>query len=413
MGQRVVVIGGGIVGLSSAWYLAERGHEVVVLDDTDGSDNCSHGNMGYVAPSHIVTLSAPGMVAKGLRWMLNPESPFYIKPRLDLDLLRWGWLFYANATDAHVERSIPALRDLSLLSRDLYTQLHAGGLPFELWDRGLIMAYRTDKGRAGEEHVAGLASRAGLVVEQLDADQVRTKLPGVEVDVTGGVFYPQDAHVNPREVMAALRSALVARGVALRWRTAVTGLESSGKRVTGVRCGAEVVACDEVVLAAGSWSGRLGKAADLNLPIQPGKGYSFTLRNVPVQLAVPMILAETKVALTPFGDDLHIGGTMELSGFNNHTDPRRVRGLVRAVETYLPNIPVAAPSEVWNGLRPVSPDGLPYIGRSKRWDNLVVAAGHAMLGMSLGPATGHLVADTIDGQQPSFDTRPFNPDRFA
>lgn len=413
MGKRVVVVGGGIVGLSSAWYLAERGHDVVVLDDTDGSDGCSYGNMGLVAPSHIVTLSAPGMVAKGLRWMLNPESPFYIKPRFDRDLARWGWLFYSNATNEHVERSIPPLRDLSLLSRSLYLDLRAAGVDFDFYERGLFMLFRTEKGRHDEEAIANLARNAGLEADTLSADEVRARQPGVELDILGGVFYPQDAHVIPPQVMAALKRALAARGVELRWSQRATGFVKQGDQVAGVRATDGVVEADEVVLAAGSWSVRLGRDLGLVLAMQPGKGYSFTQRQAPRQLDAPVILAETKVAITPMGPDLHFGGTMELSGFNTRIDPRRIRGILRAIETYLPNLEVEPPATPWSGLRPVSPDGLPYIGRVPRWRNLTVAAGHAMLGMSLGPGTGRLVADAVDGTEPGFDVSAFAPSRFS
>lgn len=413
MGKRVVVVGGGIVGLSSAWYLAERGHDVVVLDDTDGSDGCSYGNMGLVAPSHIVTLSAPGMVAKGLRWMLNPESPFYIKPRFDRDLARWGWLFYSNATNEHVERSIPPLRDLSLLSRSLYLDLRAAGVDFDFYERGLFMLFRTEKGRHDEEAIANLARNAGLEADTLSADEVRARQPGVELDILGGVFYPQDAHVIPPQVMAALKRALAARGVELRWSQRATGFVKQGDQVAGVRTTDGVVEADEVVLAAGSWSVRLGRDLGLVLAMQPGKGYSFTQRQAPRQLDAPVILAETKVAITPMGPDLHFGGTMELSGFNTRIDPRRIRGILRAIETYLPNLEVEPPATPWSGLRPVSPDGLPYIGRVPRWRNLTVAAGHAMLGMSLGPGTGRLVADAVDGTEPGFDVSAFAPSRFS
>lgn len=413
MSQHVVVVGGGVVGLSTAWYLALAGHRVTVVDTSPAGDGCSYGNMGYVAPSHIVTLSAPGVVKKGLRWMLDPESPFYLKPRLDLGLLRWAWLFYSSATEAHVERSIPPLRDLSLLSRRLYGELRDAGLGFELEEKGLIMAYRTPKGREDEEQTGRRALGAGLEVEFLDADEVRAREPGIELDVTGGVFYPQDAHVRPPQLMAALQRALGERGVDLRWSTRVSGFATRGRRVVGVESPQGTIDCDEVVVAAGSWSGKVARQLGLRLPLQPGKGYSFTLREVPRQIEIPMILAETKVALTPMGPDLHIGGTMELSGFGSPTLPGRVRGIVRAVETYLPGLPIEQPERVWSGLRPVSPDGLPYIGRSAKWANVTIAAGHAMLGMSLGPGTGALVADLIDGRPSSVGLEPFSPDRFA
>ena len=414
--KHVGVIGGGIIGLSSAYYLHRAGQRVTVFDRNCIVDGCSFGNAGMIVPSHIIPLAQPGMIAKGLRWMLRSTSPFYVKPRLNADLLRWGWLFYQHANARHVERAIPALRDISLLSKKLYQELAADdNFAFGWQERGLLMLYKTAAAEHDMVEEAAVANQAGVEAQILTAQQTQTLEPDVRLDVRGAVFYPGDAHLNPGELIRALVAYLRQNGVQFLERQTVTGFETRGSRITRIRTDAGDYPVDEVVVAGGAWSPELAKQLEMRLPLQGGKGYSFMLKNLTLNIRVPAIMLEARATATPMGRDLRFAGTLEVAGTDQSINLNRVRGIVEGIHQYYPDIPVTMPAveTVWKGLRPCSPDGLPYIGRAGRFDNLTMATGHGMMGLSLGPATGQLVAEIIVGQMPSMDLAPFRPDRFS
>lgn len=421
----VGIVGGGIIGLCSAYYLQKAGHRVTLFDQHPIADGCSFGNAGMIVPSHIIPLAQPGMIAKGMRWMLNSTSPFYVKPRLNLDLARWGWLFYRHANDAHVQRSIPVLRDLSLLSKTLYQEMARPGgtanggadgppLAFEWQERGLFMLYKT----AGAEHEmaeeAEVANRAGIEAQLLTGQQVQDLEPHTRVDVRGGILYPGDAHLNPNQLIQSLVAYVRNAGATLLENRAVTGFGKSGGQVTSVQTAKGAVPVDAVVVAGGAWSPVISRQLGLNLSLQGGKGYSFMLRNVANNVRIPAIMLEARATATPMGTDLRFAGTLEVAGTDMTVNMNRVRGIVQSINQYYPDIPVEMPKTetVWRGLRPCSPDGLPYIGPTPRFGNVVLATGHGMMGLSLGPATGKLVADLISNVPASLDLTPFRPERF-
>lgn len=417
--RKIVILGGGIIGLCSAYYAAQRGHRVTVVDRQPAErDGCSFGNAGMIVPSHFVPLAAPGMVALGLKWMANPESPFYIQPRFDRDLIAWGFRFWKSATAGHVQRSAPLLRDLHLASRAAYEELaELPGMDFGLVRRGLLMLCRTDHALEEEARLATTANQLGVPAEVLDARQTAAKDPGVTMSVAGSVYFPKDCHLSPGRFMAALQQRAEQMGVTFAWGSEVTGIRCEGdRRLAGLRvAGRDEIQGDEFVLAGGSWSAGLARQLGLGIPLQAGKGYSLTLPN-PRQLPqLCSIFTEARVAVTPMGSALRLGGTMEISGLKEDINPARVRGIVRSVSGYFPEFRDEdfAGIAPWRGLRPCSPDGLPYLGRTARFDNLVIATGHAMMGLSLGPVTGKTVADLVTGVRPPIDLALLNPDRFA
>lgn len=415
MSQHVVIIGGGVIGLCSAYYLNRSGFKVTVIDQTSGQDSCSYGNAGMIVPSHVMPLAAPGMIAKGVRWMFNPESPFYVRPRLNADLMRWGWLFYRNSSAKHVERAVPALKNISVLSKDLFRSMSQNGLQFQFEEQGLMMLFQSEKVGQEEVETAELARVAGLQAEVLTASQVQAMEPEVKLDIAGGVYYPGDAHLVPGEFMATLKRQLAVNGVQFLWDTTLLNFQFDRGQLRGVLTSAGEIVADEVVIATGSWSGEVARKLNMKLPMQAGKGYSFTVPKVKTQLKVPSILCEAKVAVTPMVNDLRFAGTMEIAGIDHSVNPKRVKGIVDAASRYFPEFEFESPAneQVWAGLRPVSPDGLPYIGRTARWKNVTIATGHAMMGLSLGPATGKLIADVLTNESPEVDMACFNPDRFA
>lgn len=421
--KKLVVVGAGVVGLCSAYYAAKRGMDVVVLDrDLKSEDGCSFGNAGMVVPSHFIPLAAPGMIAKGARWMMNPESPFYVKPRLSFDLMRWGFLFWRHANEEHTERVKELLAEMSLASRALFEELEGEG-DFGLVKKGLLMLCNTQKGLDGEVEVARMANELGIKAEVCDARRVAELDPAITMDVAGGVWFEQDCHLEPARLMGLLRDRLAAMGVEVRYGAEVDGFIRKGKDVCGVelvdgpmRDGAsngvnEVVGCDDVVLAGGSWTSDLTKVLGTRLPLQAGKGYSLSLEN-PVEMPeLCSIFVEGKVAVTPMGNQLRFAGTMEVGGNDLSVNARRVQGIVKSVKGYYPKFKDEDFEGVkpWAGLRPCSPDGLPFIGNLPSAPNVVVATGHAMMGLSLGPITGQMVADLVERK--NVDSR-LGVDRF-
>lgn len=418
MTKHVVIVGAGIVGLASAYYSARRGHRVTVVDRSPAvRDGCSFGNAGMIVPSHFTPLAAPGMVALGLRWMWNPESPFYIKPRCDRELLAWGLRFWRSATRRHVARCAPVLRDLSLAGRACYEELASeeNSDDFGLVRRGLLMLCRTQHALDEEITTAERARELGIPAVVLDRAQLAEMEPDVEMDVVGGVHFPRDCHLSPNRLMAELEQRAAALGAEFRLNTEVVGWRLAGGRLAAVNTTGGEVAGDEFVLAGGAWSGELVRGLRLRLPMQAGKGYSLTLAS-PRQLPrICAILTEARVAVTPMGTALRFGGTMEIAGLDETINERRVRGIINAARAYYPAFRAESFVGVkpWCGLRPCSPDGMPYLGRTARFDNLVIATGHAMMGLSLGAITGKIVAELLIGEEPQFDLSLLSPDRFG
>ncbi len=416
LSAHVVVVGGGAVGLCVAGEAAARGFRVTVLDraPADARDGCSYGNAGMIVPSHIVPLAAPGVVSQAIRWMADPASPLAVKPRLERDFLAWSWRFVRSATAEHVRRAAPLLRDLHLASRALYERI-AGDHDIGFAPRGLLMLCATREGLAAARHEAELARQLGVPAEEFDGAEVARYEPALAVRCAGGVFYPRDAWLAPGAMMTGLRARATARGVTMRDGVDVQALRVEGGVIRAVHTSAGDIDADHVVLAAGVWSDALARTAGVRLPLQAGKGYSVTCDPAPARLSVCAILSEARVAVTPMGSALRVGGTMELAGLDPRIDPRRVDAILRALPRYYPSLDPAAFARIapWAGFRPCSPDGLPYIGRTRHATNLLIATGHAMMGISLAPVTGALIADLLEDRQPALDLALLAPDRFA
>ena len=417
MQKHILIIGGGVIGLSTAYYAARRGHRVTLIERQPAArDGCSFGNAGMVVPSHFVPLAAPGVVGTAFKWMWNPESPLYIKPRLDGELLSWGWKFLRAANARHVARSAPLLRDLSFASRACFEELSAlPGHEFGLVQKGLVMLCQTQHALDDESKYAAQANELGVPAQVLNPRQLAELDPGVTLSVAGGVYFPKDCHLSPARFMGALQRHLEAAGANLAWATEVTGWRVNGSRIEALRTDRGDFTADEYVLCGGSWSPGVARDLRLKLPMQAGKGYSLTLAR-PRQLpALCSIFTEARIAVTPMDGALRFGGTMEMAGLNEHINERRVRGIIRAVPQYFPQFTEEdfAGVQPWRGLRPCSPDGLPYVGRTTRYTNLSLATGHAMMGLSLAPITGKLVAEILSGEKPALDVGLLDPDRYA
>ncbi len=415
--QRVVICGAGIIGLCCARSLRARGHDVTVIERApEDRDGCSFGNAGMIVPSHFIPLAAPGMTTLALKWMFDAKSPFYIRPRLSVDLITWGLRFMRAANADHVTRSAPVIRDLSLASRALYEQLaEETANDIGLIQRGLLMLCKTQHTLDDEAGVATRARELGLPAEVVSAARAAEIDPDVRMDIAGAIYFPLDCHLTPQCLMPSLLRLARAAGVKFQWSTEVTGWRTAGRRVAAVRTTAGELEADEFVLAGGSWSPKTVRSLGLTLPMQAGKGYSVTLPR-PRQLPrLCSIFTEARVAVTPMGSALRVGGTMELSGMDESIQSERVAGITEAVPRYFPDFSAADFRDlpVWRGLRPCAPDGMPYIGRFARHENLCAATGHAMMGLSLAPITGQLVAEILSGEKPSIAIDSLRPDRFS
>ncbi len=412
----VLIIGGGAVGVCAAYYLREAGYRVMLVDRGEIGSGASHGNMGLVVPSHSVPLAAPGVVTQGLKWMFRPDSPFYIKPRLDPALIRWLWAFWKASKEDRMRRAIPLIRDLSLQSLTLFSRLdELEGVEFDYHRRGVLALYRTPEGMEEGEEELRLLSSYGLEIDELTPDGLADALPGLELNAQGGLHFRQDAHLTPGKFVRSLAAYLERHGVDVRTGTEVTGFTKEKGRITIAHTTRGDVAAGEVVLTAGSWSAALGRLAGVSLPIQPAKGYSVTIRRPAAWPEQPFMLSESRVAVTPMGDTLRIGGTLELAGMDRSINRRRVAAILDAVPRYLPSFDIGAHEivETWCGLRPCTPDGLPFLGRVPVIPNLIVAAGHAMIGVSLGPVTGKLVRQILAGERTDIKLDLLAVDRFA
>ncbi len=413
--MHITIIGAGVIGLTVAYYLRKEGHEVTIIDRGNGTNNCSFGNAGYISPSHFIPLASPGIVAQGLKWMLSSTSPFYIKPRLNTSLVKWGLKFYANANEKTVAQNAPHLNNILQLSRnlivDLDQELDHG---FQLETKGCFMLYKSAETGHHEAELAHEAKKYGMEALVLSKEEVQVMEPEVEVDVLGGVYFPIDCHLHPVRMMEMLEKANISKGVKILYSQEVTDFETVGGKVKAVITDKSNYKCEHLVVAGGAWLELLSNRLGINLLLQPGKGYSTTYLERNKNLKHPAILVDDRVAMTPLGSELRIGGTMELGGINQDVNMKRVTPIVTAANSYYPDLNLETPaiSNVWTGLRPCSPDGLPYIGNSTHHTNVTVAGGHAMLGISLAAGTGLLVKQLIHNEKTEIPMDAFRLDRF-
>jgi D-amino-acid dehydrogenase len=360
-------------------------------------------------------LAAPGVPQKVFAWMFRPDSPFHLKPRFNRNLLGWLWSFMTHCNQKHRDRSLPILGDLSQASAALYRDFARDpNLDFDHGDDGLLHIANTNKGFADLVSEAELHNAIGVKGTIVTSEEIPDYLPGLRTHVSGAVFYPEDQHVNPAKFVTQLVDQLPGENVSLHEETEVTGFNESGGRLASVETTKGKFTADHFVLAAGSVSPQLTRQLDIHVPVQPAKGYSITIPKPDGCPPTPLLLTESKVAVTPMGESLRFAGTLELTGHDDRLNLRRVQAIVDAVTQYLPDLKLPQPTEreIWHGFRPCTPDGLPIIGPTRRYNNLILATGHAMIGQTLGPATGLLVAQLIARQDPIVDPTPFSPDRF-
>ncbi len=415
MNKNIHIIGGGIIGLTSAWYLTEAGHKVTVVDRNDFTDSTSHGNAGMIVPSHFTPMSSPGVISQGIKWMFDNKSPFYIKPRLSLDLLNWTMQFKKSCNIQHVNRCMPVLYEFNEWSKTLYKEFSEDPkFNFCFEEKGLLMLYKTDKQRIEEIEMADKANALGIEAEIVEGLRLKRLEPNVTLNVLGGVYFPGDAHLYPNKFIYQLHKELIDKGVQFVSGQNVIKFKSEKGLITKILMSDKSeMNVENVVATGGAWTPLLLRKLGVKILVQGGKGYTFTIKNATSRPNIPTILSEAKVAITPMGDDLRIGGTLELGGLSKKVNRNRLNGILESIPKYYPFLKLQKPDidTVWQGYRPCTPDGMPFIGKVPSFNNLVVATGHGMMGMSMGPATGKLVSEIVDDIDPHIAMNLFKVDR--
>jgi D-amino-acid dehydrogenase len=415
MNQRkeILIIGGGVIGVCIAYYLTAENYDVTLVEKNQICSGSSHGNAGLISCANPIPMAEPGVIKKGLRWMLDAEGPFYIKPRLDLELLRWVLGFRAACREKPLRRAIDVTLAMKRISTQLSGELTAESKLALGWQKkGRMLVYQKADGLKDGVETLNSLKQYGVSGKILDSDGVREIDPNLQPSVVGGIYYPDYEHVLPERYVKGMARIAENRGAALKTETEVIGFETAGKRITKVVTTRGDFSPDQIVLAAGSWSPVIAKDLGLRIPIQPAKGYSITVKRPPGCSETPLSLADHKIAVTPMGEQLRFSSNLELVGYDSSINRRRVAATRRAVKLYLAGIDDLELIQLWSGFRPNTPDTLPIIERNQAYANLVLATGHDMLGMTHSLITGKLVSEIIDGKKPSVDLNPFRLSRF-
>lgn len=409
----VLVLGGGVIGLACALHLLRAGRSVVLLERDRVAAATSHGNCGTITPSHAAPLAMPGMVGQALRWMLRPDAPFHVALRLDPALFGWLLKFARRCRNDVFERTLAVKAPLLRLSRQVIEALiHREGLDCGFETLGTLNVYRDAHGFEKSMELARMLDAHGLPVRTLDAAACRQMEPMLRSDIAGGHFNPGDAHLRPERYGAELARVVRALGGHIHEGTPVTGFRTESGRIVEVETANGAFRGHDVVLALGSWSPLLARRLGLRIPIQPGKGYSITYTRPARCPRIPMTFKERAVCVTAWQDGYRLGSTMEFSGYDTTLNRTRLTALKRGAAEYLDLPEGLREVERWYGWRPMTHDDLPILGRSAKLQNLVLASGHGMLGVTMSAATGLLVSELIAQRPPSLDPAPFAPNRF-
>lgn len=409
----VLILGAGVIGLSCAWYLLQRGRRVTVLDRGRIGGGASHGNCGTLTPSHSAPLAMPGMIGKAVRMMWQKDAPFHVAPRLDPELFGWMLRFAGRCNWRDFHAANRAKAQILVHSRGLIGDLVAAqGLDCGFAANGTLYVFREQESLdAFGWHLDSLRD-VGIPVEERSTAQLRELEPCLRDSVIGGVFHPGDAQLRPDRYVAELARLVRAAGAEIVEDCAVDDFATSGARIESVTTSRGPWRADEVVLALGAWSTPLARRLDLRIPLQPGKGYSITYERPARAPRIPLVLKEDSVCVTAWADGYRLGSTMEFAGYDESLNRLRLDALRRGAARYLHEPEGPRVLEEWFGWRPMTWDDLPLLGRSARWNNLTLATGHGMLGVSMSLASGELVAQTMTGATPTLDPAPYSPQRF-
>ena len=407
--MKVLVLGGGVIGVACAYYLAKAGHEVEVVDRQSGPAlETSFGNAGEVSPGYSAPWAGPGVPIKAIQWMLMQHSPLVIWPMLDPAMWRWGLMMLANCTQKAYALNKSRMVPIAEYSRDCLKALRAEtGISYDDRAQGTLQLFRTQKQLDSIGGDVAVLKQYGVPFEVLDRDgfcKVEPALKLTQEKFVGALRLPNDETGDCFKFSNRLAEMAAALGVKFRWSTRIEALQVGGGAITGVYTDAGLLKADRVVLALGSHSPQLLAPVGIRIPVYPVKGYSITVPITDAQYAPEStIMDEThKVAVTRLGDRIRVGGTAELAGYSLNLREARRGTLNHVVSDLFPKGGDISKATFWCGLRPMTPDGTPIIGNTPV-QNLLLATGHGTLGWTMAAGTGRVIADIVSGKQPDID----------
>ena len=410
----VLILGGGVIGLACAYYLLEAGRGVTVLEQGTAGCGSSHGNCGTLTPSHATPLAMPGVIGPALRTLFDPDAPLRIAPRFDPRLWKWLFGFARRCNWNDFRAATRAKAPLLLESRRLIEALIAKeSLDCEFESSGTLYVFRNEAEFERSRWLPQALGEIGLPIETLEGAAVDAMEPALKPGAAGGYFNPGDAHLRPNRYVEGLAALVRKKGGTIEEGARIESVAREGTRIVRVATGRGDFSGREVVLALGAWSPTLARQVGLDLPIQPGKGYSITYERPKLAPRIPLVLKERSVCVTAWSSGYRLGSTMEFAGYDTSLNRTRLEALRRGAAEYLHEPEGPAVVEEWYGWRPMTPDDLPMLGRAPGIENLVLATGHGMLGVSMSAITGLLVSEVVTGRPPSLDLAPYLVSRFA
>jgi D-amino-acid dehydrogenase len=409
----VLIVGGGVIGLSAAYYLAREGAKVRLLERGQLGQGASHGNAGLIVPSYCVPLATPARLFEALHWGFGRGSPISMEFRENPGLLGWLLRFVASCTSRQATATTQLLFDLGRMSLDLFKGLPGLDQECGFQQSGWLHLYRTEVGLERAATEAGVLNRAGVRSQALSPQEILELEPLARPDLAGGILYPDEAHLTPDRFTAHLARLARDLGAELHEQVDVTSWEQHHGQVQAVVANGASHRAEYYILAAGAWSPCLTRGLGLRLPLQAARGYSvdFAASHVPLQR--PLLLGEAHVIARPLDDRNRITGGFELAGPDSGLTPSMPMAILHAPNDYLSKLGPASSQAVWSGFRPASADGMPFIGPTTRFPNLLLATGHGTLGMTLSLVTGQLLTDLIRGRQLPADLRRLLPARVG
>lgn len=410
----VAVVGGGVIGIACAHYLHEAGYRVTVMDRGEIGQGCSHANCGLICPSDVLPLTEPGNFIKGVTSLFNPTATFKIKAQWRWSLYRWLLQFARRCTHAQMLRAGEQLHALLQSSVREYQGLFAQYALDAQWQQsGLLYVLQTQRGLQRFEHTEQLlAEQFGLQAQRLNGDDLQAFDPAFKPGLAGAFYYTQDSSLRPEQLMHGWRQWLESQGVGFKPHCALSGVSRANGAISHLETSRGVLSADHYVFALGAWSSQLAAELDCDIPVEPGKGYSLTMSRPEICPKQPMLFPEQGVGVTPFANGYRIASMMEFAGFNTQIPPWRIEQLKAAAQPFLRQPLGSDLVETWYGWRPMTWDSLPIIGRLPRLSNGLLATGHNMLGLSLAPVTGRLIAELVAEHKPHIDIDALSPTRF-